>query len=329
MNLEGKRILFLSAYFFGYNEQICKAMQAKGAIVDYFDERPANSVFVKAIIRLRPELLKSYIQQYHNNIIEKTKNNKYDYIVIIKAESITVENLKMLKQTHSDAKLILYLWDSVKNFKNAEAKLPLFDKVLSFDRYDCDELGLIFRPLFYSKDYADIAVKQSSQDIDVLFIGTMHSDRYRFVKNIENSVTNSGKKVYYYLFFMSNVLYYKMKFSNKALRGTKKSDFYFKSISQNDVVELFAKTKNVVDIQHPQQTGLTMRTIETLGAKRKLITTNKDIVNYDFYNQSNILIVDRAYPKIDDAFLSSPYQEIDNDVYQYYSIDSWINNILD
>lgn len=329
MNLEGKRILFLSAYFFGYNDQICKAMQARGATVDYFDERPANSVFVKAVIRLKPELLKSYIQQYHNRIIQKTQNNRYDYIVIIKAESITVENLKVLKLTHPDAKLILYLWDSVKNFKNAEMKLPLFDKVLSFDRYDCNEFGLIFRPLFYCQDYADVALMQVPRDVDVLFIGTMHSDRYKFVTKIEDTVVKRGGKIHYYLFFMSKVLYYKMKFTDKALLGTKMSDFHFKSISQNDVVELFARTRSIIDIQHPKQTGLTMRTIETLGAKRKLITTNSDVVNYDFYNPSNVLIVDRVNPNIDEEFLSSPYQEIDTNVYQYYSIDRWINSILE
>ena len=36
-----------------------------------------------------------------------------------------------------------------------------------------------------------------------------------------------------------------------------------------------------------------------IGLKKKLITTNKDIVNYDFYNSNNIMVVDRANFQID------------------------------
>ena len=53
------------------------------------------------------------------------------------------------------------------------------------------------------------------------------------------------------------------------------------------------QSKTVVDIQHPKQSGLTMRTIEMLGANKKMITTNADIQNYDFYHPNNICIVDR------------------------------------
>ena len=45
----------------------------------------------------------------------------------------------------------------------------------------------------------------------------------------------------------------------------------------------------VVDVENPGQHGLTMRSIEIIGLKRKFITTNPDIVNYDFYNSNNMI----------------------------------------
>ena len=40
----------------------------------------------------------------------------------------------------------------------------------------------------------------------------------------------------------------------------------------------------VLDIEHPKQVGLTMRTFEVLASGRKLITTNRSIINHEFYD---------------------------------------------
>lgn len=50
MFLQGKRILFFSAHLFGYQNDIRLAMESVGAIVDYYDERPANNFLVKGVI---------------------------------------------------------------------------------------------------------------------------------------------------------------------------------------------------------------------------------------------------------------------------------------
>ena len=73
---------------------------------------------------------------------------------------------------------------------------------------------------------------------------------------------------------------------------------------------------------------MTMRTIEILGLKRKLITTNKDIVNYDFYNSNNILVIDRDNPKFDISFIEKPYIELKEEIYKKYSLENWILEIL-
>ena len=53
-------------------------------------------------------------------------------------------------------------------------------------------------------------------------------------------------------------------------------------------MEIFSDSRCILDAPQAGQVGLTIRTIECLGAKRKLVTTNSDIKNYDFYNENNI-----------------------------------------
>jgi hypothetical protein len=81
-------------------------------------------------------------------------------------------------------------------------------------------------------------------------------------------------------------------------------------------------------MQHSKQTGLTMRTIETLGAKRKMITTNVNIKKYDFYNSNNILVMDEHNLDEIEQFISHEYEPLNDDVYKKYSLHSWLETII-
>lgn len=72
-------------------------MEQMGAHVDYFDERPANTFLVKALIRINRNLLSRYIDRYHTKIIKSTKEKKYDYVFFIKGEAISIVNLNKIK----------------------------------------------------------------------------------------------------------------------------------------------------------------------------------------------------------------------------------------
>ncbi|WP_222427885.1 hypothetical protein [Sporomusa sp. KB1] len=116
----------------------------------------------------------------------------------------------------------------------------------------------------------------------------------------------------------------------KQLNFSKDPEYIkFNTLSLKENAELTKNSKILLDIQHPTQKGLTMRTIEALAAKAKLITTNSDVVKYDFYNTNNILIVDRENPMIDLKFLTAPYEDIQEAIVERYSLTNWIKKILD
>ncbi len=55
----------------------------------------------------------------------------------------------------------------------------------------------------------------------------------------------------------------------------KKTDFIYKQLSITEMSEITDKSNIIVDLELSTQSGLTMRTIETHGMHKKLITTNK------------------------------------------------------
>lgn len=328
VDLSGKRILFFSAKAFGIPENIVQCMESKGAKVDFYDERPANSFLVKAFIRINRNLIGYYINKYHKKIIKDTRLNKYDYIFFIKGESFSENNLKTLFQLHPESETIIYHWDSIANNHNARKLLQYFDYTFSFDRYDCLQYGINFLPLFYFNEYKIVSKTKESLKFDLLFVGTVHSDRYKLISTIANQIKEFGGSCFTYFFFQNKIMYYRYIVLNKEIRGIPSKEIHFVPILKPDLLNLYEQSKIIVDIQHPKQTGLTLRCMEALGAKRKLITTNKDIIEYDFYNPTNILIVDRNNPIIPKSFVESTYEDLPEEIYQKYSISSWVDYIF-
>ena len=130
------------------------------------------------------------------------------------------------------------------------------------------------------------------------------------------------------MFFPSKILFYKYKFENLGKVKISKKDFHFNSLNSHQVKEYLERCKVVIDIQHPKQVGLTMRTIEMLGLRKKLITTNKDIKNYDFYNEDNICVIDRKNVLIDKKFIKSDYNQSSDIFRKNYSLDAFTNDLF-
>jgi hypothetical protein len=325
-DFKGKHILFFAPKFFGYETAIKEKLEELGAKVDFFDDRPSNSTWVKSIIRLNRRFVHIRIHKYFSQIISNLPFNGYDFVFFIKMESMPRYLLEKLKITQSKAQFIYYSHDSVKNNPNALACLDLFDKVFTFDRHDAENRGMKFRPLFFLDIYRHLP----SEDLqyDWCFIGTAHSDRYKLVKDFSKATKAQQLHGFVFLYVPSQLLFWMKKVFSPRFWKAKLNEFSFGALSKKDVINYLAKSKVILDFQHPKQTGLTMRTIEMLGAKKKLITTNQDIQYYDFYRPENIMVINRSDIKIDKNFFDQPYCAIDAEIYEKYSIEGWLNTLF-
>jgi len=329
MKLSGKKILFIAPAFFGYEEKIAEKMIELGAVVNFFDERSIKSSYERALLKINPQIFHKKTMVYYNQVIDKVSNIEYDFVFVIKCEMMPVEIIKRLKSKFSKASFCLYLYDSLDNIKGITKKLVYFDRVLSFDMEDTSRHSkMIFRPLFFIDDYKNTFNNQKEHKFDVSFIGTIHSDRYKVIKAIKDIADKNQYKYFFYCYLQSIFMYYFYKLTKREFRGAKMEDFEFTKILSSKIAEVIDKTKVVLDVQHPKQTGLTMRTIEMIGMHKKLITTNQSIIKYDFYNPDNIAVIDRNAVTIPEGFLEKPYSEIEDTIYNKYSLDSWIIDVL-
>lgn len=324
--LANQRVLFIGPVFFGYETEIIKALRAIGAEVDFLPDRPFTSSIMKALTRFQRNLVVPHMNKQFRQRITEFGRSHYDYVFVVQGEGLSTTLLREMRTSFPGARFVWYLWDSLRNKRALVPNLSAFDQCFTFDRDDSRAYGMGYRPLFYLNEFG--TVQQETPRFHLSFVGTAHSDRYKVVASIERSLPDSVN-FYRYLYLQAPWVYWAHKTANPAFRGAKQRDFSFLPLKKDEVRQIFSDSLAVLDIEHPKQTGLTMRTFETLGARKKLVTTNRSVVDEDFYDPNNVLVVERGRPlTVPPAFFDSPYVDLASEIYRRYSIDAWLAEIL-
>lgn len=296
-----------------------------GADVRYFDERPSNAWTEKAFIRFTKQLVAKRIEVYYKSILKQVEDFEPDYLLVVKGEVVPPFFLRAFKSSWPKAKKIFYHADSFLNNPNPLELLQYFNRASTFDSLDSKQYNLSYLPLFFDDYYLNQNVPFKDRKYDVSFIGTLHSDRAIFVQKVLRQFPENKKFVYYYTHGLLGLVYHIIKtrqISAKALRNVN-----FKALSTLETRQVFLNSKCVIDVEHPNQSGLTSRTIEALGAGCKLITTNNNIFEADFYNAKNILVLNRINPVVPNDFLNE-VPVFDQEVRSNYALTKWLKTLF-
>ena len=326
----GKQVLFIGTEFYSYHNNIKLEMERQGYQVDFFGDRPNLSSLTRATLKINPDLMKRQIKRHTDLILNFTETKKYDLIFILNGKALTRDMIQSLKEQQPQAELILYLWDAVQLYPLVKEMIPLFDRCYTFDYKDAESImELEHLPLFYGKEYEAVGAEPSKEfKYDISSICTAHPNRYELIHRVFPEFEKKGIKIFSFYYIMK-LQYLYNKLFQKEFKDAKKEEFNFVSMKEDEVVDIIKKSKCVFDIPHAKQTGLTMRTIETVGAKRKLITTNPLAERYTFYHPDNVFIFDpKNYEELYE-FLLRPYVPLKETVHQSYSLESWVKRILD
>lgn len=325
------RVLLITPNFFDYPKIICDELNDMGYEVDWFDDRPGTSGIVKAIIRVKKSVIQGYINKYFENIFDTIKKNKYDIFLLISGQSLSFNEdmIQKIRQVQPNAKFVLYQWDSLKNFPYIEKMHKFFDKIYTFDKEDvANHKNLKFLPLFYSREYEQIG-GQTNHDFkyDFCFVGTAHPKKYKFIGMMSEQLKEVYPNQFIYFFFPSRIVFFYRKFKNPELRKSHYSEFHYVPLKINEMNEVFTRSRCILDSPQDGQLGLTIRVFEAFGAKKKLITTNADVKNYDFYREENIYVYD-GHVDLESVFFTKPYVDINEEIYKKYSLRSWLSELL-
>jgi hypothetical protein len=318
-----KDILLIAPDYYGFDEVIYKGLEnfaganvfkATSAFTESYKYKnfleKFQNFFMKVFFKKNLKILKR--ERIFLNLINC--KDKYDLIIINRPDILRKETLLQLK--NKTEKMVAVYWDSMDKINGQKETIPYFDICYSFDEEDCKKYSLVKNNNFYIEK----SLENYSVDKDVLFYGTEDKRIYDLNKILEylNHQNLIAKGILYN--HKSEDLVPHPNFCNIVITN--------KLVKFKDSYKVNLSTKIILDLSHNNQSGLSFRPFEAIALKKKLITTNKNIKTYDFYNPNNIFIIeDVDNINIPQSFFDYPYNDIPKELLDKYSLENWIKNI--
>lgn len=321
-----KKILLLAPTFYGYYKEIETEIKNRGYKVDVILENFSDKSNMYRFFYVKHDRAKKkFTRKYYINEFAKLDNG-YDYIVVIRGEALSKELLSILKINNTNAYFVMYQWDSVKNNPISLEIKDYFDVVYTFDKRDAKKYGWIYRPLFYIEKTDDIKIKK---ELDFSFIGTLYYRRAILLKKMKEYCRENDNSLFDFIYSPKIVyLLHRFVMHDKRYSILNEDEVQFLPMDNKTLKNKYAKTRILVDYTPDDQSGLTMRTIESLGYDCKLITNNTEIKNTDIYRYGNVFVYNIENFYIPKEFVSRKYNKLPDDIMYYYSLNGWIDCIL-
>jgi hypothetical protein len=266
-----------------------------------------------------------FTKLFFNNNIKKNKTEKHiieclkklghqDTILVIRPDRISKKtHLQIKEHTYN---YISYIYDSCTRFPIDHLLKDIFDKVFSFDLFDCKKYNFTFITNYIYLEKREL--KDTDKIKNKVFIILSIDERFTFLNKLAN-------------YFTANSISFKfIMVGKKAPKATNPNILFIKKpLYLKAIREELENSEIFLDLIRHGHNGLSFRIFEAMAMQRKIITTNKSIEKYDFYNPNNILILDKNNINIDSSFLNTPYIPLKENIYNKYTINQWVETVFD
>lgn len=229
---------------------------------------------------------------------------EYDKIIIFDY-GWSKEITSFIKKYNPTCKIHLFFFNTISNaYHQMILKDRNIDKLWSFDQKDVEKYGLNFNTPMYAKEYIDQFPIIEYPENDVVFVGKA-KERISLIENIEEKCKEKQLKTDFTI--------------------VKSEKDY---VAYEDYVRRIMNTKCILDITNEGQTGLTLRFMEALFTKKKIITNNQYIKDYNFYDPANIFVIKNDDIEGIDNFICCPGKDISKENIEYYDLENWIKRFI-
>lgn len=311
------KVTLISYDFWNYDRHIVTALQKRG--VDAHHIKLSDYRHPGIAARAENVLSKIFlgknlkIRRRQEMILEKLEEiGQQDQILVINPESISPEFHQKIKKFTKVYKA--YLYDAVAR-NPVEKILPFFNEIFSFDRDDCLKYG--FREV---TNYIYLPERTQTNDakLDLIYIGSYDG---RILKlNDLSKVLNRWQKKFKFIIIGKRTW-------KKKFRPNTKFTFRTKKIDHKDLPDFYKNSRAIMDLVRDGQSGLSFRLFEAMALKKKVVTDNSSVKNYDFYKSENILVL--GEDELRKEFFETPYQEIPKEIYKKYTVEHWVEKVFD
>lgn len=196
----------------------------------------------------------------------------------------------------------LWMWNPIKDtyrFVYGIETIRKFGVVChSFDKNDCKKYNMLLHDSFYNMH---VEAEQGLIDTDFYFLGAA-KDRGETVLSVKNVLA---------------------RYRTNFIMPSKPSEY----ITYSENISNIMRSLCIVEILQEQQHDITLRPLEALAFRKKLLTNNTAIINYPFYSPNNIFVIGKDNIEKLSEFLNAPFEEVSSCVKEKYDVNTWFNSI--
>lgn len=323
------KLAIVSLSTFGYFERMAEAATRRGVPAVFFDERPANDVWTKLVLRVAPKRFGRWLARRHVSAQrQRIVDEGFTHVLLVFAETYAAPDLDFLKC--AGLRTSRFTWDSLQNRSNVAALDPYMEAIGSFDPEDCGAYGYTYIPLYSEEIVPEAVQPKEKRPIDFYFCGTTHTDRAALIHQIEEIASKRGWQTDFKLFYHSRLLYALRHWRDKRALALYQK-IREKPFPHAETLDDSRHAKVVIDIHHAKQSGLTMRSFEALAQGAVLLTTNRRASELmDPGLRERVVYLDRGALEASMAEAVSRHAgPLEPHQYESLSLDRFLNQIFD
>jgi len=282
----------------------------------YKGSESIRNFFVKNILRNK-QYKQNLISQHNLEELNKSLSEidgELDYILVIRPDNFPISFVKNLKE--KTKKLIAYQWDGIEKFPEVKNYFNLFDTFFCFEKVE-SEYNIKSITNFYF-DHLPPSKKTYNTEKPILyFVGLYWKSREEKIDKFIDQVVNLPVELSIF------IQYFK-----EPEQKNDKIKYIQNRITFEENLEFVKNSDILLDFVDPLHNGLSIRFFEGMYYKKKVITDNIMVKNYDFYHPDNIFVVENDNYKNIEQFLKAPYHELSEDIVKKYGFSNWIKEVI-
>jgi len=328
--MQSASLLLISPLTYNYHSLILDSCHNNNISVQWLNERPSCNLFFKILSRFLNPFARLLSLPWYIHKVDSLFRVGFcpDFLLVIKGESVHPHVISYIKRKFPNCICSLYFWDSTDNLPGYSALSRSFSNVFSFDSFDCRAHAWSYRPLFAGNAISSLKSEKTDLPLDSQydwsFVGAVHSDRLYVL----DELSRQSCSYFMHLYFPSplHCLLYCLRYPKQSIRL--RTFFSLAPLLPSELISVYESSRCIVDISHPNQSGLTMRTLESVLSSRKIFTTNSAVRRERFYDETRVAIFSRQSPRWSEAFLDVPFKSLCTNVADFYSVDCWLATLI-
>ena len=213
--------------------------------------------------------------------------------IIIKDAIITRAYLLWLQKRFPQAQINFMYENMIGKAKHIRpSDIPSNIRIWTYDKYDSEKYGIRLKHTM--QYFSEYVLEKGEIEYDVLFVGR-DKGRGDWLHRFDGFLQEKGFRTKFII--------------TKDRRYSKNKTYYQKEVPYETIAKWIAHTRCIINVGMENQQGITVRDLECLFNRIKMITTNEHIKDVYFYKPNNIFVLNSDNWEAVPAFLESAYDD--------------------